>query len=76
MKFTYYITYLVWYLLSLLPLRILYFVSDLVYYPLYYVIRYRRRVVRPNLTNSFPEKSEKEIICIEKNSTNGFVIMS
>lgn len=66
MKVTYYITYIVWYLLSLLPLRILYLVSDIVFYPLYYVIRYRRRVVRPNLKNSFPEKSEEEIIHIEK----------
>ena len=34
---------------------------------LYYVIRYRRRIVRKNLTESFPEKSEQKILKIEKN---------
>lgn len=33
---------------------------------MYYIVRYRRAVVRKNLTLSFPEKTEKEIICIEK----------
>ena len=66
MKLVYHIVYAFWYLLSLLPLRVLYFLSDIVYFPLYYVVRYRRRVVRENLTKSFPEKSEAEIIHIEK----------
>ena len=66
MKFTYHISFALWYLLSLLPLWLLYVISDLVYFPLYYVIRYRRKVVRQNLTNSFPEKDEKEIIRTEK----------
>ena len=51
-----------WWLFSLLPLRLLYVLSDCVYYLLYYCIRYRRKVVRKNLVNSFPGKSEKEII--------------
>ena len=55
-----------WYLMSLLPLRLLYFLSDCIYYLLYYCIRYRRKVVRKNLVNSFPSKSLKEIIKIEK----------
>jgi KDO2-lipid IV(A) lauroyltransferase len=33
---------------------------------LYYVIRYRRTIVRKNLTESFPEKSGQEILQIEK----------
>ena len=33
---------------------------------MYYVIRYRRKVVRNNLTNSFPNKTIKEIRRIEK----------
>ena len=49
-----------------LPLRVLYIVSDLAYPILYYIIRYRRRLVRENLRCSFPEKSEKEILHIEK----------
>lgn len=45
---------------------ILYLLSDIAYPIMYYIIRYRRRLVRENLKCSFPEKSEKEIICIEK----------
>lgn len=65
-KLTYYIVFLLWYLLSLLPLRVLYFISDLLFYPMYYCIRYRRRIIRNNLIHSFPEKNESEIIHIEK----------
>lgn len=66
MNIVYNLSFALWYLLSLLPLQVLYRVSDILYYPLYYVVRYRRQVVRQNLTGSFPEKSEKEIIRIEK----------
>lgn len=52
--------------MSLLPMGVLHLLSDLIYFPLYYIARYRRKVVRKNLTNSFPEKSEREIVCIEK----------
>lgn len=54
------------YLLSLLPLPILHFFARLLYYFLYYIIGYRKKVVRNNLTNSFPEKSFDEILRIEK----------
>lgn len=66
MKFLYYLLFFFWYLLSLLPFRVLYWISDLLYLPLFYVIRYRRKVVWKNLTESFPEKSEKELRDIEK----------
>lgn len=66
MKIVYYIVFAFWYVLSLLPLGVLYFISDLLYFPLYYVVRYRRKVVRNNLSASFPEKDKKEIILIEK----------
>lgn len=66
MKITYYIAYVLWYLLSLLPLWLLYFVSDLLFFPTYYLARYRRKIVRRNLTGSFPEKDLKEIVRIEK----------
>ena len=52
--------------LSLLPLRVLYVLSDGLYYLLYYVFGYRKRVVFTNLRNSFPEKSEVEITAIAK----------
>ncbi|MEJ5264275.1 MAG: lysophospholipid acyltransferase family protein [Bacteroidales bacterium] len=51
---------LLW-LISLLPLRILYLISDYFLFPLvYHVIRYRKKVVFENLRNAFPQKSEKE----------------
>ncbi|MBQ4055925.1 MAG: lysophospholipid acyltransferase family protein [Bacteroidaceae bacterium] len=52
--------------LSYTPFCVLYVLSDCLFYLLYYVVRYRRRIVRKNLTESFPEKSEQEIIQIEK----------
>ena len=66
MKFLFYIVLFVWYLLSLLPLRILYVLSDILFVLAYYVFRYRKRLVRKNLIDSFPEKKESDIIKIEK----------
>ncbi len=54
------------YLLSILPFPLLYGFSDFVYVLLYHVLGYRRKVVRLNLVNSFPEKQEGEIREIEK----------
>lgn len=48
-------------------LRIMHRLVDWLIYPLlYYVVRYRRRVVRKNLTNAFPDRSPKEIRRIER----------
>ncbi len=52
--------------LSLLPLSLLYRFADLGYYIIYYVFTYRKQVVRHNLTQSFPEKAQEEIIRIEQ----------
>ena len=41
-------------------------ISDCLFYLIYYVARYRRKVVRTNLTESFPGKDLKEIKSIEK----------
>lgn len=54
------------YCLSLLPFCILYAFSDVCYLLVYHVIGYRRKVVRGNLTSSFPEKNLEEIVKIEK----------
>jgi len=51
---------------ALLPLRALYVFADILYVITYHLVRYRRELVRRNLTNSFPEKSLQEIIRIEK----------
>ena len=58
--------YALLYLLTLLPLKVLYVLSDLLFPLIYHVVRYRRKVVRSNLTNSFPDKSKREIIRIER----------
>ena len=54
-------------LFSYVPFCLLYIISDGLYFLVYYVFRYRRRIVRKNLTESFPEKSEDDIKKIEKN---------
>lgn len=54
-------------ILSLFSLNILYRLSDYFLYPIiYYIVRYRRRLVRQNLAASFPEKSERQLLEIEK----------
>ncbi|MCB0503903.1 MAG: lysophospholipid acyltransferase family protein [Cyclobacteriaceae bacterium] len=52
--------------LSLLPLGVLYVFSDILFFLLYYVVPYRKKVVLTNLKNSFPEKSSQEIKKIMK----------
>jgi Kdo2-lipid IVA lauroyltransferase/acyltransferase len=61
----YYVSLPFIYLLSVLPFPLLYLLSDGVYVILYHVLRYRRNVVRENLTKAFPEKPQKEIGKIE-----------
>ncbi len=62
----YYLLLAILYPLSLLPLRCLYFLSDMIYGLLYYVVGYRKEVVRDNMRHAFPEKSEEEIERIMK----------
>ncbi len=66
MKILYYIVVAIWYLLSLLPMWVHYILSDLVFLLLYYVLGYRKKVIRKNLTTSFPEKTEEELQRIER----------
>ena len=62
----FWISYGLFYLISLLPFSVLYFLSDGLYYLLYTVIGYRKQVVRDNLRRSFPTKNEQERLDIEK----------
>src|SRR4051812_21221814 len=61
------------YLFSLLPWRILYFLSDGIYGLLYYVLRYRRQVVMANLLIAFPSKTVEERTRIAKEFYHNFI---
>lgn len=69
----YYIVYGLLWLLSLLPLRVLYFLGDCIYGLVFYIIKYRRTVVIDNLQHAFPEKTEKEILSIAKQFYHNFI---
>ena len=54
------------YVTSLLPMWVHYLFSDALYLVVYHLIGYRKRVVRSNLTSSFPDKSEEELRQVER----------
>lgn len=62
----YYVLYSILKLFALLPLCLLYILSDILYYIVYYVIRYRRQIVRDNLSGCYPVKNKEDIIDLEK----------
>ena len=55
-------------LISILPFRIFYLLSDAVYFLVYYVIGYRKKTVRANIALALPHLSEEERLSIEKKS--------
>lgn len=65
-EFLYNIIYGIFYLVSKLPYRALYVISDIANLVLYHIVRYRRDIVRRNITSAFPEKSLEECISIER----------
>ncbi len=56
----YYIVYGLFYVLSLLPWRVLYLLSDFFYLIVYYIVGYRKEVVMNNLSIAFPDKTLAE----------------
>ncbi|MDC3350562.1 lysophospholipid acyltransferase family protein [Flavobacteriaceae bacterium] len=62
----YILIYPILWIVSMLPFRILYFVSDLLYILMYYVIGYRKNAVKENLNLVFPNKSEAELRTVLK----------
>jgi Kdo2-lipid IVA lauroyltransferase/acyltransferase len=54
--------------ISMLPFRVLYFFSDIVYQLVYHVIGYRRDTVSENLLLAFPDKTVEERLDIERKS--------
>lgn len=61
-----YIGLILIYVISLLPMNVLYIFGTLGYWFLYYIAGYRKKVVRDNLSHAFPEKTKEEILAIEK----------
>ena len=65
-KLGFYIAKIWAYGLAITPFWLLYLRSDVYYFLVYHVAHYRRKVVRQNLANAFPEKDAKELKRIEK----------
>jgi len=73
MRFLGYLIYgLVLFPLSLIPLPVLYLLSDGLRFILFDLVGYRKEVIHNNLVNSFPEKSSEEIRKIEKQFYRNF----
>lgn len=60
------ITYPIIWILSRLPMRILYAISNFFYFLIYNVFKYRKQVVLDNLMLVFPNKKEKELLEIRE----------
>ena len=60
------ITYPIIWILSLLPMRVLYILSDFLYVLFFYLIGYRKKVVLQNLQLAFPKKDLSELKTIQK----------
>ena len=65
-RLLYLIIYPFIWLVSILPFPILYLKSSLLYRLVYYIIGYRKKVVKDNLKLVFPHKSSEEINTIAK----------
>lgn len=68
----YYLIYSIAYIISLLPLKALYVLSDIFYILIYKMLHYRISVVRRNQSSSFPGKSERELLQIERDFYHWF----
>lgn len=56
---------LIWFI-SILPFKVLYFISDGIYLLIYYIVGYRKKVVFENIRIVFPNKTKAEITTIAK----------
>ena len=71
----YILIYPILWFLSILPFRLLYAVSDLLFVLMYHVLRYRKQTVKDNIRLVFPEKSDLEIRIITKKFYHHFCDM-
>ncbi len=68
----YYLLLALLYPLSILPLRVLYLLSDFAFFILYYITGYRKAIVLDNLVHAFPEKSPEELAVIRRRFYRSF----
>lgn len=61
--------------MQLFPLEFHFLFSNFLYWLIYSLVGYRKKVVRKNLNAAFPDKNEDEIIQIEKEFYRGFADM-
>lgn len=62
----YHILFVVWYMVSCLPMWILYGISTFLSIILFYIIRYRRKIVHQNIKASYPNFSSRHRWLIER----------
>ncbi|RYY69165.1 MAG: lipid A biosynthesis acyltransferase, partial [Chitinophagaceae bacterium] len=62
----YYILYGFLYIISLIPFFIIYRISDVIYFILFHIAGYRKKVVMDNLAIAFPDKSQEERVKIAR----------
>ena len=60
------IVYYFFYLISLLPWRVIYVLADIEYFFVYHLVGYRKKIVRHNMATAFPEKTPEELSAIER----------
>lgn len=69
----YKILHAVYYLISLLPLKVLHLLSDVICFIMYRLVQYRKKIVMQNLMIAFPEKTALERRTIAKQFYQNFV---
>jgi KDO2-lipid IV(A) lauroyltransferase len=69
----YYIFYGFFYVVSLLPFSVLYGISNAIYFFVYYVFGYRKKIVMGNLAIAFPEKNTDQRIAISRQFYKNFI---
>lgn len=72
-KVIFYIIYPIIWLFSILPMPVLYLISDFLFLLQYYVFGYRKKVIRKNIAIAFPEKTENERKQIAKKFNQHFI---
>ena len=68
----FYLFYPLLWIISRLPTRIAYGISDFAFIIVYYIIGYRKKVIFHNLKIAFPEKTEQELQLLVKKTTQHF----